>query len=293
MRKIVIILSFIIANSFVYAQSLRIGLIADCQYCSCDFSEKWNNNYSDSPARLTAAVDTLNTIPTHITFHLGDFIDRDFTSFKVINPIYNSLSMPHYHLLGNHDFSVEDSLKSSVMDQLSLAKPYYVVSKNNWKFIVLDGTDVSVYNTTDKQKIQKADSLRKVYLNEGRAQAKPWNGAISTTQLAWLDQELELADQANKNVIVLCHFPVFPSGDANLWNDVEVMTVLERHKSVKAFINGHHHPGNYAFQNGIHYLTLKGMVRSKKLNSFADIELKSDRIIVTGYGREESRILIF
>jgi hypothetical protein len=40
----------------------------------------------------------------------GDFIDRDFESFDVVGPIFNKLRMPKYHVLGKHDFSVEDHL---------------------------------------------------------------------------------------------------------------------------------------------------------------------------------------
>ena len=292
--KAFVFISFLLFSSSVsIAQSLKIGLIADCQYCDCDYNKKWDNDYRKSISRLETSVSTFNNSPTQLTFHLGDFIDRNFSSFNTINPIYESLTMPHYHLLGNHDFNVKDSLKPQVLDQLQLTNPYYVVNKNDWTFIVLDGTDISLYNSIDIGNIQRADSIRNYYLNQGRTQALPWNGAIGNAQLDWLDKELTRADKNLKKVIVLCHFPVLPLGDANLWNDIEVIQTLEKHQSVKAYINGHHHPGNYTIQNGIHYLTLVGMVKSKNHNSFAEIELKRNKIIVKGFGLEPNRVLKF
>ena len=293
MTKFIFIISFYLMSALSYSQNLRIGLIADCQYCDCDYSERWDNNYRQALPRLKAAVDTLNAKRVQYTFHLGDFIDREYTSYKAVDSAYESLNMPHYHLLGNHDFSVKDSLKSSVLSSLRLKKPYYVVSKQNWTFIVLDGTDISTYKSADRNDVSIADSIRQTYLTKGRTQALPWNGAIGDTQLNWLDTELTKADNSLNNVIILCHFPVLPKGDANLWNDKEVVEILEKHRSVKAYINGHHHPGNYMVQNGIHYLTLQGMVKTRNQTSFADIELQSNQIIVKGYGREKSRVLEF
>ena len=52
--------------------------------------------------------------------HLGDFIDRDFMSFGKVVPIYNRLKAHHYHVLGNHNFSVTDDEKALVPAQLGL-----------------------------------------------------------------------------------------------------------------------------------------------------------------------------
>tara|TARA_R110002050_G_scaffold141251_2_gene266343 strand:- start:45925 stop:46803 length:879 start_codon:yes stop_codon:yes gene_type:complete len=284
---------FIICVFQLRAQDLTIGLIADCQYCNCDYSSRWNNDYRSALPRLQEAVDTLNEIKTDLTFHLGDFIDRDFKSFKLVLPVFNSLQMPHYHLLGNHDFSVDDSLKSQIAPILQLEQSYYAVSKGKWKFIVLDGTDISMYKTANKDTLAQAEKIRQHYLNEGRMQAMPWNGAIGNTQLAWLKNQLESAQKEGLNTIVFCHFPILPTNEANLWNDKEVVEIIESYSTVKAFINGHHHPGNYVYHHHVHYLTLQGMVRTKEANSFAYLTLFNHKIVVKGYGREPSRILQF
>lgn len=286
---LLILLLFI--SSFAKSQVLKIGIIADCQYCNCDFSERWNNDYRQGQQRLQKAVEKLNSSKVDMVFHLGDFIDRDFESYKKVKPIFDKLVMPSYFVLGNHEFSVADSLKEKVLETLDLKKAYYTVQKNDWFFVVLDGTDISPYRSSDPDKIEYANQQMTYYEKLGRSQAKPWNGAIGQGQLEWLETQLQEADKQKLNTIVLAHFPVLPLAALNLWNDVEIVQILENHKSVKAYFNGHHHPGNYKEQNGIHYITFQGMVRSQSKTAYAIVTLYDKNIEIKGEGREPNRSL--
>jgi manganese-dependent ADP-ribose/CDP-alcohol diphosphatase len=289
--KFLFLVALLFVIEFSQAQSLKIGIIADCQYCDCEFNRDWNNDYRKGPGRLQDAVNKFNSSDVDLVFHLGDFIDRDFKSYETVKPIFNELTMPSYFVLGNHEFSVADSLKRKVLDKLNLKVPYYSVQKTDWLFIVLDGTDVSPYRSSDTKQIELANREMAYYEKLGRPQAKPWNGSLGDIQIAWLEKQLTAADRNNLKVIVLCHFPVLPKLEYNLWNDIEVVKVLERHPSVKAFFNGHHHPGNYLEQDEIHYVTFQGMVRSEDKTAFAVVELSDEVIIVSGEGREPNRTL--
>ncbi len=282
-----------IGLSYVISQELKIGLIADCQYCNCNYNAEWNNDYRKGFPRLKIAVDSFNAAQVNYAFHLGDFIDRDFKSYQKVSPVFEQLKMPHHHVLGNHDYNVDDSLKSRILTTLNLEAPYYTLTKNEWVFLVLDGTDISTYKSSDSNYLKQSEKIRLEYLSQGRTQAMPWNGAIGNTQMIWLDAQLKLADENHLKAVILCHFPVYPKNDANLWNDIEIMDLLKKHESVKAYINGHHHPGNYAMHNGIHYLTLQGMVLTNSENAFAIITLLENKIIVKGFGREPNRVLEF
>jgi calcineurin-like phosphoesterase family protein len=291
--KLTISILFVCTSNLTFSQSITLGLVADCQYCECPYSQTWDNDYSKSPNRLQEATDTFNALPVDVSFHLGDFIDRDFSNFNKVSAIFNKLHMPHYHLLGNHDFSIHDTLKPEVYAVLNLKQPYYFMDIHNWRIIALDGTDISSYASTDITQIAYADSLMNHYAQEGRLQAKPWNGAIGNEQMKWLDDLLKNADSMIKSVLILCHFPVYPENAANLWNDSELIDIIEKYTCVKAYINGHHHPGNYALKNGVHYLTLQGMVKSKTQNSFSIGSLRTNEIIIFGFGREPHRTLKF
>ena len=66
--------------------------------------------------------------------------------------------------------------------------------------------------------------------------------------------------------------------------------LLARYPCVAAYLNGHNHAGNYAERDGIHYLTLKGMVDTEK-TAYAVIEVYQDRLAVKGFGLEKDRVM--
>ena len=102
---------------------LTFGVIADCQYC--DIEGTGERKYSQSPEKLEQAVTHLNRLDPDFVVHLGDFIDRDYESFQVVLPLWKQLTMPAYHVLGNHDYSVDDQYKSSIHTLLHMPAKYY------------------------------------------------------------------------------------------------------------------------------------------------------------------------
>lgn len=266
-----------------------VGIIADCQYCDCDI--KWNRYYKKAPQRLRVAVDELNKHDLAYTIHLGDFIDKNIESYDTLNPIWNGLKSTSYHVLGNHDFEVEDSLKPQIFEKLNLKKRYYSFEKNNWKFIVLDGNDLSFYGTFDSIKTQETQVMFSKIERDSLPYAKPYNGGIGKTQFKWIEQEI--INAKDKNVAVYCHFPLLPIANDNLWNTVELRKLLEKHDNVKVFLNGHNHNGDYVYKNNIHYLTFKAMVNSADSSAFSIGKFYQDSLVIKGYGKEKNKTLNF
>jgi predicted phosphodiesterase len=260
----------------------RFGAVADCQYCS---KTSLIRKYNLSPQKLTTCVEHYNKLNLAFVVHLGDFIDRDFESFDVVAPIYNRLKAPHYHVLGNHDFSVADDKKALVPKRMGLKKRYYDFTHKTWRFIVLDGNDVSLYAYPKDDPRTKAATAFHRRLKAG---TPTWNGGASDKQLKWIESRLKLATQARERVVLFCHFPVYPANVHNLWNHEAVTNLLAKYPCVAAYINGHNHAGNYGKKGGIHYLTMKGMVDTLK-NSYGVIEVYEDRLALKGYGRQEDR----
>ena len=108
----------------------------------------------------------------------------------------------------------------------------------------------------------------------------------------WLESELKEAEAVKEKVILFCHFPIFPKDPHNLWNDKELKSLLEKYSCVKAYINGHNHKGNYAEKNGIHYMTMKGMVENIE-PTFSIMEFTESEIRIKGFGAEKSREITF
>lgn len=267
------------------SSNFSFGLIADCQYCNV--VGEGQRKYSKSDQKLKSCVDDFNTMDLSWVIHLGDFIDKDWESFDVVQPIYEQLTMPGYHVLGNHDFSVVDSMKGSVVDKMGLPSPYYHFNNNGWRFVILDGNDVSFHaHPKDSKSYKDAEA----YYTKNQITSPKWNGAIGSAQMMWLEETFKTAAVEGENVILFCHFPVYPENQHNLWNADEVVRLIEKFPNVKAYINGHNHDGNYAQKNGVHYLTMKGMVDTDR-SSYGVMTVEENRLLLTGKGRQEDRVL--
>ncbi len=263
---------------------LRFGAIADCQYCDADSPRR---KYRLSPAKLQECIADFNSQELSHVVHLGDFIDRDWKSFDVVAPIMDESKAPVRHVLGNHDFSVEDRYKDRVPGRLGLESRYYSFIVGQWRFIVLDSNDVSLY-AYPKGSRKYNESLN-TYQSLG-ANLPKYNGGVGETQLNWLENELSDAGRMGQRVILHSHHPVYPPGSHVVWNAEEVISLLEKHESVTAYINGHNHRGAYGFKKGIHYVTLKGMVDTEE-TAYAVISIYEDRIEVRGKGRQDELLL--
>jgi 3',5'-cyclic AMP phosphodiesterase CpdA len=195
--------------------------------------------------------------------------------------------MPNYHVLGNHDFSVSDEQKKEVVKKMRLPANYYDFVVKGWRFIVLDGNDISFHAYPEN-----SEGYRKAseYYEEHEISSPKWNGAIGSKQLEWLKAALDKSSKNEEKVVLYCHFPIFPENIHNLWNAEEVIRIIESYSNVKAYVNGHNHAGNYGIKEGIHYVTIKGMVDTEQ-NSYAVINVFEDRLKVVGNGREQKRIL--
>lgn len=285
---------FLVSTSLLSAQSpedlITFGVIADCQYCDCPSTTQ--RFYRNSPRKLEACIAEFNKNELDFAVHLGDYIDKDFRSFDTLQPIIDQLKAPLKQVLGNHDFSVVESLKRKVPKRMGLSRRYYSFKIRNWRFIALDGNDLSTFASFSKGKRAEAAQLLTEIQAAEKINAKTWNGGLSSKQLKWLEKQLRSADRRGEKVILFCHFPLHPIDPHNLWNDQQVQKVLAAHPSVQAYFNGHNHAGAYGQKDGIHYLTFKGMVDTREQTSYAIVRIQNDRILIRGFGRQDNRDLI-
>ena len=272
--------------------SFEIGIAADAQYADVD--PKGTRFYRRSIEKLTAAIDHFNPRPLSFCVHLGDLIDREWKSYDDLErPISRSRHRWH-HLLGNHDFEVLDRQKGGVPKRMGMAWRYGSFDQGGFRFLVLDTNDVSVYahaaGTPEHAAAKK--ELERVTAAKLR-QAKPWNGAVGAAQLTWLERACAAAKVTGRKVIILAHHPVFPAGAHNLWNEDQMLALLDRNPNVVAWLNGHNHAGNFGERNGVPFVNFHGMVETDNSNAFATARIFPDRLVIEGHGREPSRELKF
>lgn len=269
---------------------LRVGLIADPQYADQPTAGK--RYYRESVKKLTQAVDTFNLHKVDFVQTLGDVIDKDWGSYDSILPPYRRLNpgIESYHALGNHDYSIDSVHMPQTLQRLGMPNYYYSYRRKGFRFIVLDATDYA-YFSNPLHRYPAADIDGYYQSTRDQANHKEWNSAMGPAQIAWLTKELSAAESAKEKVILFSHMPLLPRKDShNLWNAEEIVKIIEGSLSVVAYINGHNHAGNYHFEKGIHYITIFGMVDTV-LNSYAILDIFKNRLVLKGYGNQQSLVL--
>lgn len=263
----------------------KIGAIADAQYA--DEDDAGARMYRRTPAKLAEAVATLNAAGIDFAVHLGDLIDGDEKSYDTVLPLMAKLTCPIHYVLGNHDFAIPEEKKPLLPQRLGMPGRYYSFAHKGWLFVVLDGNDLSTHGWP----VGSAEDIesRKIHA-EKYPNAATWDGGIGPVQLQWLEKTLTEADSAGQKVALLCHFPIAPENPHNLWNAGEVISRIVPHPSVKLWLNGHNHDGNFATVSGISCLNLKAMLDTEQ-TAYAVLDFCADRIVVHGYGRQTGMTL--
>ena len=245
------------------------GVVTDIQYGDKEGSV--SRDYRGTLQRLEQCVGAFNGQKLDFVIQLGDLVDGYPTNavasgkdLDAVLPIFNRLTAPKYHVVGNHCLNVG---KDALGQKLGLTNFYYTFTApaaKGWRFVVLDGNDAGY-------------------------------GVVSAGQLDWLRSALAQARQAGEKVICFCHFPLLKAAAEThrMANPEAVLAELDAAGCVVAWIAGHDHAGGYAMRNGVHHLTIKGLVEAPGSTAYARFELGTDRIRETGFGNEPSRVLPF
>jgi manganese-dependent ADP-ribose/CDP-alcohol diphosphatase len=241
-------------------------------------------HYAGSGDRLTRAVEAINAARPDFAIQLGDLVDLDASNLPRILPVCRSLTAPGRHVLGNHDFCVP---RAELQRQLGMESAWYDFTAGGWRFIVLDGMDLSIPG-------RPAEEMLAALVASGAAHAYDWNGGIGEAQKRWLRGVLQQAAGAGQRAIVFCHFPLLAEASTPqhlLWNSEEILRILQESPAVAAYMNGHAHDGGYALRDGIHFVTFPAMVTSGERNSYTLVDVYDDRLELRGSGTAPSRLL--
>ncbi|MTD28070.1 metallophosphoesterase [Erwinia sorbitola] len=272
--------------------TLRFGLIADPQYADVDADVAKNLYYRHALHKLPEAIATFNRQPLDFVVTLGDLVDRHWSSYAALLPLYETLHHPHAIVIGNHDAQViSDRLKAAHTPPAGLPKSYYQFRLAGYRFIVFDGNDISLYcNQGNGDERQLAKTMLADLLARHQPQAEPWNGAVGSAQLAWIEVQLQQAQQLGETVVVFGHYPLTPHTGHILWNGDVLADLLCRYQ-VRACFTGHDHRGGYVRRENTDFVIMKGMLDGAKEVPFAIVEVVDGVVTVRGYGNEISRIL--
>jgi 3',5'-cyclic AMP phosphodiesterase CpdA len=283
------------ASRSVLAQGaplFQFGIIADPQYAPFPPAPGGTRFYANSLWKVDAAIRALNEENLEFVATLGDIIDRHWESYNDILPLYDRLQHPNFFVLGNHDYSVAGDYLRSVVRGVGLERAYYDFPGGGYRFLVIDGNDVSTFAPPSGDPRRELAQERLARLTaSGAINAQSWNGSLSDEQFAWMETTIAAARSAGEKVIIMGHYPVYPVNEHNMWDSERIVELITSSDNVVAYFNGHNHAGNYGAIGNKHFVNFKGMVETADTTAFATIAVFDGRIEITGFDREESRIL--
>ncbi len=150
------------------------------------------------------------------------------------------LNRPYYMVLGQKDVNLQKEfgkkeyvkiLKKKIRTHKKIESPNYVFKKKNMVFIVADGS---------KEVIPTA------------------MGYYRDDVILWLDEQLD--EFADKNVVILQHYPIVPPSKREThytYRAEDYLKLLSEHKNVKAVVAGHFGVNNEQTYEGILHISTK------------------------------------
>jgi manganese-dependent ADP-ribose/CDP-alcohol diphosphatase len=278
------------ARSGEEAPAFSFGVISDIQYADQD--TRGPRHYRESLQKLQECSAALNSRKLAFVIQLGDLVDGGVNNLDTILPVLNGIHAPKYNVLGNHDFCVD---RAVLLKKLGMPGAYYQFSRPGWRFVVLDGMNISAAGSWPENLKKGREMLSELsHLHANNAQI--WNGAVGGEQRRWLADVLSKADRHKENVIVFSHFPVLEAScrpNHLTWDHQKIVELLEKHPQVRGFFNGHDHNGGYGLQSGIHYVTFSAMVEHSVADTCNVVSVYRNRMAIRSAIKDSERILVF
>lgn len=303
-----------LATSDSKRAALRIGVISDIQYADVDdgFSVQGVPRYYRGSIEVTdRAVAAWLEQCVDCAIHLGDILDihqpreRSSEALDKVLTHLSKLNKPMKHIIGNHClYNLPRAVLNARLgiNSQGIETSYYSWSPHaNWRFIVLDTFDLSIWGwSKDHPKHGEAvEILARRNPNPDKNDTSglqgydkrfvAFGGGVSQQQLMWLRHELLEARQHGQRVVIWGHVPLCPGTAPHtclVWNYQEVLAELHRAGSgvVVATLSGHTHRNGYVQdEHGIHHLVLPGVVEAPPgRDAFGVLELWDDKLVLQG-----------
>jgi len=246
----------------------KFGLITDTHYA--DRSMSIGRYYRNALKKTQFCMDAFQNENVDFCVHLGDIIDwpnqpeKGMDGLSQILPILNSLNVPMYYVLGNHDLSSVpcDSLRKLLF--MEKAQTWYSFDHEGLHFIALD------CNYDANEKHYRPDNSQ-------------WDQCyIPADELEWLEKDLH--NSSSQTVVVFVHA---------LLDDLDNPHVIRNAKSVRALLEncgkkvvvfqGHMHSGHESETNSIYYHTLKSLVNGRTRTCYWIVEVNANGVFIDRY----------
>ncbi len=258
--------------------SLRFGIITDIHFST----ESETAAAKASAAELRACIEYWQGHDVDFLLQLGDLINGSDTykreELRQVSAIFKPFPATIRHVIGNHCLALP---RRELMEALGLQSAYYTFTIQGFRFMVLDGMDVSVLSTPET-----VEDRQLLAHCRAHPELHDYCGAIGSRQKTWLQKGLEEAEHFGEKVIIICHFPLLAETTDQrhglLWNHREIAELLASSPAVKACLSGHYHYGGYAQLNALHFVVLPAFVNRNAHPRFTcgTVELTGKRMVL-------------
>lgn len=294
----------------------RFGLIADIQYADIDVVAQsfWGRPryFADALQKASKAALAWKEHKCNFAINLGDIIDRRSNNhcgdLRAVSKALAQYPVVH-HCIGNHELS--SIPRHELVDLLQLPFPAYHTFQAvpGWRIVILDTYDLALKSWPEDHP-QHRETL--ALMERGKQEhdlnrRRPFmdhpemNGGLGRKQLAWLQQEVDMANEAGEKLIVATHCPLYPyvtvDGYAVCWNYTDVMEILHCHPGQTVLcLSGHDHEGAHRVDSrtGVHHVLLEAALEAPlHVQSHAIVEVYDSRISVKGAGNVRSHEIQF
>lgn len=301
----------------------QFGVIADIQYADTNdafnFAQDRKRRYRNALAVTKRAVDWWNTQDLDFISHLGDIIDgcnhrlkqSESAMQEVLTEFERCRCKKQLYSVGNHE--LYNFTKAELARFFKTESDYFHFSPcAGLRIVQLDSmhTCIMMPEGSPEHKEAKAILLRENpaclkgahdwFQGKHGAEQRfvPYNAALGKAQLAWLDQVLNDAHEAQEKVIIFAHIPFYrkaASWRTVAWDFPEALAIIQKRQCVVACMHGHEHDGGYAKDEvGIHHIVLPSVLEvPDDLDSFGTVAVYEDRLEIIGKGLVKSKVYPF
>ncbi|NTV17462.1 MAG: metallophosphoesterase [Chlorobiaceae bacterium] len=259
-------------------QMVRFGIITDIHF----LSESEAASTMETSADLLSCMHCWQRNNVDFLLQLGDLINgtdaHKNEELAEVLAVLNTFPGTIRHVLGNHCLAIPHR---EMMAALGMQRAFYTFAEQEYRFIVLDGMDLSVLREPETE--EDRQTLERFL---SRPELHTYCGAVGLKQKKWLKGELEKAEQAGEKVIIICHFPLLPETTdpkhGLLWNHSEITDLITSFSAVKACLSGHYHFGSYALHKAIHFVVMPAFMNRRVHPHFTcgTVELQNNRMTI-------------
>jgi calcineurin-like phosphoesterase family protein len=253
---------------------LRFGIITDIHF---------SVESADAAAvELRSCLDYWKRHDVDVLLQLGDLVKgskmHKEDELRQVGAILKEFPGTIRHVLGNHCLALS---RQELMAVFGLRSPFYAFTMKGFRFLVLDGMDVSALRLPET-----SEDFQTLAVFRAHPELHDYCGAVGLQQRLWLKWELQEADRAGERVIVVCHFPLLPETTDQkhglLWNHAEIAELIASFSNVQACLSGHYHYGSYARYRRIHFVVFPAFVNRQEHPRFACgmAELHHGRMVI-------------